>query len=105
VDLRASDRLLKLIDKGNGEQVAKVTLNFTEAGVMVHAYLMYGYPTQTIQETVDSLEMVRHLKQSFTIGFWHQFAMTAHSPVGLHPEKFGVVKETEAIGPSPITIL
>jgi hypothetical protein len=25
------------------------------------AYLMYGYPTQTIQETVDSLEMVRQL--------------------------------------------
>jgi hypothetical protein len=31
-------------------------------------------------------------------GFWHQFAMTAHSPVGMHPEKFGVVKETEIIG-------
>jgi hypothetical protein len=28
---------------------------------MVHAYLMYGYPTQTIQETIDSLEMVRQL--------------------------------------------
>jgi hypothetical protein len=40
--------------------VAKVTPNFTEAG-MVHCYLMYGYPTQTVQETVDSLEMVRQL--------------------------------------------
>jgi hypothetical protein len=82
------------------EQVAKVTRNFTEAGVMVHAYLMYGYPTQTIQETVDSLEMVRQLFEVGVLqsGFWHQFAMTAHSPVGLYPEKFGVVKETEAIG-------
>ncbi len=97
----ASDRLLKLIDKGvTVEQVAKVTRNFTEAGVMVHAYLMYGYPTQTIQETVDSLEMVRQLFEVGVLqsGFWHQFAMTAHSPVGLYPEKFGVVKETEAIG-------
>lgn len=97
----ASDRLLKLIDKGvTVEQVAKVTRNFTEAGVMVHAYLMYGYPTQTIQETVDSLEMVRQLFAVGVLqsGFWHQFAMTAHSPVGLYPEKFGVVKETEAIG-------
>ncbi len=89
----ASDRLLKLIDKGiSVEQVAQVTRNFTEAGVMIHAYLMYGYPTQTVQETVDSLEMVRQL---FEIGilqsaFWHQFAMTAHSPVGLNPEEFGV---------------
>ncbi|TDE43876.1 radical SAM protein [Flavobacterium rhamnosiphilum] len=97
----ASDRLLKLIDKGvTVEQVAKVTRNFTEAGVMVHAYLMYGYPTQTIQETVDSLEMVRQLFEVGILqsGFWHQFAMTAHSPVGMYPEKFGVLKETEAIG-------
>jgi len=97
----ASDRLLKLIDKGvTVEQVAKVTRNFTEAGIMVHAYLMYGYPTQTVQETVDSLEMVRQLFEVGVLqsGFWHQFAMTAHSPVGMYPEKFGVVKETEAIG-------
>ena len=97
----ASDRLLKLIDKGvTVEQVAKVTRNFTEAGIMVHAYLMYGYPTQTVQETVDSLEMVRQLFEAGVLqsGFWHQFAMTAHSPVGLYPEKFGVVKETEEIG-------
>ncbi|MBU0940495.1 MAG: radical SAM protein [Bacteroidetes bacterium] len=97
----ASDRLLKLIDKGvTVEQVAKVTRNFTEAGVMVHAYLMYGYPTQTVQETIDSLEMVRQLFEAGVLqsGFWHQFAMTAHSPVGLYPEKFGVVKETEVIG-------
>lgn len=90
----ASDRLLKLIDKGvTVEQVAKVTRNFTEAGVMVHAYLMYGYPTQTVQETIDSLEMVRQLFEVGILqsGFWHQFAMTAHSPVGMYPEKFGVI--------------
>ncbi len=89
----ASDRLLKLIDKGvSVDQVAKVTRNFTEAGIMVHAYLMYGYPTQTVQETVDSLEMVRQLFEMGILqsGFWHQFAMTAHSPVGMAPEEFGV---------------
>lgn len=97
----ASDRLLKLIDKGvSVEQVAQVTRNLTEAGILVHAYLMYGYPTQTIQETIDSLEMVRQLFETGIVqsGFWHQFAMTAHSPVGLFPERFGVVKDTEIIG-------
>jgi len=96
----ASDRLLKLIDKGvTVEQVAKVTHHFTEAGIMVHAYLMYGYPTQTIQETIDSLEMVRQLFELGVIqsGFWHQFAMTAHSPVGLHPEEFGVIPQQNDI--------
>ena len=96
----ASDRLLKLIDKGvTVEQVAKVTRNFTEAGVMVHSYLMYGYPSQTVQETVDSLEMVRQLFEVGVLqsGFWHQFAMTAHSPVGMYPEKYGVTAQQNEI--------
>jgi hypothetical protein len=96
----ASDRLLALIDKGvTVKQVALVTRNLTEAGIMVHSYLMYGYPTQTIQETVDSLEMVRQLFELAIIqsGFWHQFALTAHSPVGLNPEAFGVLPEYKKI--------
>jgi hypothetical protein len=96
----ASDRLLKLIDKGvTVEQVAKVTHHFTEAGIMVHAYLMYGYPTQTIQETIDSLEMVRQLFELGIVqsGFWHQFAMTAHAPVGINPEAFGVIPQLNEI--------
>ncbi len=96
----ASDRLLELIKKGvTVKQVAKVTRNFTEAGIMVHAYLMYGYPTQTVQETMDSLEMVRQLFEIGILqsGFWHQFAMTAHSPVGMFPEEFGVIPNQNTI--------
>jgi len=96
----ASDRLLALIDKGvTVEQVAQVTLNFTEASIMVHAYLMYGFPTQTVQETVDSLEMVRQLfeLQIIQSGFWHQFALTTHSPIGLAPERYGVLPEYKDI--------
>lgn len=87
----ASDRLLELIDKGvTVSQVATVCRNFTESGILVHSYLMYGYPTQTAQETIDSLEMVRQLFEQGIIqsGFWHRFAMTAHSPVGMNPIQF-----------------
>ena len=97
----ASDRLLELIQKGvTVAQVARVTRNFTEAGIMVHAYLMYGFPTQTAQETIDSLEMVRQMFEAGILqsGFWHQFAMTAHSPVGMYPGNFGVKKQTEQVG-------
>jgi hypothetical protein len=97
----ASDRLLALIEKGvTVEQVAIVNRNFTEAGIMVHAYLMYGFPTQTVQETVDSMEMVRQMFEAGIMqsGFWHQFALTAHSPVGLYPEKYGIKKITESLG-------
>ena len=94
----ASDRLLQLIQKGiTVDQVAKVNKNLTDAGIMVHAYLMYGFPTQTAQETIDSLEMVRQMFETGILqsAFWHQFTMTAHSPVGLEPEKFNVKKAKE----------
>ncbi len=103
----ASDRLLELIQKGiTVTQVAKVNKHFTEAGIMVHAYLMYGFPTQTAQETIDSLEMVR---QMFAAGilqsaFWHQFTMTAHSPVGLEPGKYKVKKQQKRLAPLRTTI-
>ncbi len=89
----ASNRLLELINKGvSVEQVANVTSNFTDAGIMVHAYLMYGFPSQTEQETIDSLEMVRQMFELGIIhsGFWHQFALTAHSDVGLNPKKYKI---------------
>ncbi|WP_207512947.1 B12-binding domain-containing radical SAM protein [Longitalea luteola] len=97
----ASDRLLALIQKGiTVAQVAQVNKHFTEAGIMVHAYLMYGFPTQTEQETIDSLEMVR---QMFAAGvlqsaFWHLFTMTVHSPIGMEPEKFKVKKASALAG-------
>jgi hypothetical protein len=89
----ASDRLLKLMKKGvSVEQVARVTKAFADAGVLVHAYLMYGFPTQTVQDTVDSLENVRQLFLNGCIhsGFFHRFACTVHSPVGREPESFGI---------------
>lgn len=89
----ASDRLLKLMKKGvSVAQVARVTHTFSEAGILVHAYLMYGFPTQTVQDTVDSLEYVRQLFEQGCIqsGFFHRFACTVHSPVGLNPEEYGI---------------
>jgi hypothetical protein len=89
----ASDRLLKLMKKGvSVEQVARVTHAFSQAGILVHAYLMYGFPTQTEQDTVDALEYVRQLFEQGCVGsgFFHRFACTVHSPVGQHPEDYGI---------------
>ena len=87
----ASDRLLNMMEKGvTIEQVARVCKGFRDTGILVHAYLMYGFPTQTEQETIDSLEIVRQLFEQNLLqsAFWHQFAMTVHSPVGINPEKY-----------------
>jgi Fe-S oxidoreductase len=79
----AHDRLLGLMDKGiTTAQATKAMRALSDAGILVHAYLMYGYPTQTAQETVDALEFVRGLFASGCLhsAYWHRFALTAHSP-------------------------
>lgn len=89
----ASDRLLTLMKKGvSVEQVARVTKGFSDAGILVHAYLMYGFPTQTLQDTVDALEYVRQLFENGCIqsGFFHRFSCTVHSPVGMNPAEYGI---------------
>ena len=89
----ASDRLLALMQKGvTVDQVARVTRGMADAGILVHAYLMYGFPTQTLQDTVDALEYVRQLFENGCIhsGFFHRFVCTVHSPVGQNPEAYGV---------------
>jgi hypothetical protein len=89
----ASDRLLARMQKGvTVAQVARVTRALTDAGIMVHAYLMYGFPTETVQETVDALERVRQLFAAGCVqsAFWHRFAATAHSPIGQAPQLFGI---------------
>lgn len=88
----ASDRLLKLMDKGvTIGQTVEACRHLRDAGIMVHTYLMYGFPTETLQETVDALETVRRMFDEGIVqsAFWHRYAMTCHSPSGHHPEAFG----------------
>jgi hypothetical protein len=101
----ANDRLLKLMNKG-------ITLNSAEracqalsdAGILVHAYLMYGFPTQTRDETIGALDFVRN---SFARGwiqsaYWHRFALTLHSPIAQEPQKFGITLIDHAQPPGEI---
>lgn len=93
----ASDRLLKLIGKGvSVAQARQVFGHFHQSGIMVHAYLMYGFPTETLEETLEALDTVRQMFAQGLIqsAFWHRYAMTCHSPSGLEPEKYGARRIT-----------
>ena len=98
----ASDRLLKLIDKGVSiHQTVEACRHLRDAGIMVHTYLMYGFPTETLQESVDALETVRRMFDEGIVqsAFWHRYAMTCHSPSGLNPERYGAHRTT--LEPNP----
>ena len=89
----AHDRLLKLMNKGiTLEGATQACQAFSDAGILVHAYLMYGFPTQTERETIQALEFVRkrfadgHIQSAY----WHRFALTAHSPIAREPDTFGL---------------
>lgn len=90
----AESRTLKLLNKGiDLTTVARITHDMNCHGIMVHAYLMYGVPTQTLQETVDALEYVRQLFVHGCIqsAFWHRFALTVHSRFFAEPDLIGVI--------------
>lgn len=98
----ASPRILKMINKGiTVESASESMRNFTEAGIMTHAYLMYGFPTETARETIDSLEVVRNLFANGWIqsAFWHRYAMTIHSPSGICPESVGAKHVDQPLAP------
>ncbi|MBQ8704465.1 MAG: radical SAM protein [Bacteroidales bacterium] len=98
----ASDRLLKLMDKGvTIRQTVEACRHLRDAGIMVHTYLMYGFPTETLQETVDALETVRRMFDEGIVqsAFWHRYAMTCHSPSGRNPEAYGARRVTDEANP------
>lgn len=85
----ASPRVLKLINKGvTIESATECISNLNSNNIMVHTYLMYGFPSQTVSELFDSLGRVRDLfaNQLIQSAFWHRYAMTCHSSSGKNPE-------------------
>ena len=94
----ASDRLLRLMDKGvTIGQTMAVCRHFRDSGIMVHTYLMYGFPTETLQETFDALENVRRMFDEGIVqsAFWHRYAMTCHSRSGIYPQDFSARRTSE----------
>lgn len=87
------DRTLALMRKGiTVEHASRVLADLADAGILTHAYLMYGFPTQTKVETLQALETVRQLFDSEVLhsAFWHRFALTAHSEISRHPDRYGI---------------
>ena len=86
---------LKSINKGTDiESVVGACAAFKEAGILVHAYMIYGFWHDTPQSIINSMETLR---QFFAAGlldssFWHKFMLTRNSQVyyewsrGEHPE-------------------
>ena len=90
----ASEKGFKRLGKGiDLKSAVNALASFKEAGVLTHAYLIYGYWDEDEQELIDSAETMRQLFSHGLLDscFWHKFVLTRHSRVyaekqrGLHP--------------------
>ena len=67
---------------------------FKEAGILTHAYMIYGYYNETPQMLIDSAETLRQLFKAGLLdsSFFHKFTLTKHSTLfaeweaGKHPD-------------------
>ena len=86
---------LNTIHKGTDlESIVGACCAFKEAGILVHAYMIYGYWFETPQDLINSMETLRQFYEAGLLDscFWHKFVLTRHSRVydewcrGMHPE-------------------
>ena len=91
----ATEQGFKATGKGiDLDNAVKVLAAFKEAGILTHAYLMYGFWNQDEQSIIDSAEILRQLFSQGLLdsAFWHKFILTRHSRIyaekqrGLHPD-------------------
>lgn len=80
----ATERGLAMTDKGfDLAGLVRTLVAMRRAGLLVHAYLIYGFPGQPDVDIVDSAECCRQLFASGLIdsAFWHRFVLTRHSRI------------------------
>ncbi len=80
----ANGDLLDVIHKGvDLPTIVGACCAFKEAGVLVHAYMIYGYWQESPQDLINSMETLRQFYANGLLdsSFWHKFVLTRHSRV------------------------
>ncbi|WP_294428488.1 radical SAM protein [uncultured Treponema sp.] len=75
---------LSAIHKGTDlESIVAACCAFKEAGILVHAYMIYGYWWEKEQDLINSMETLRQFYANGLLDscFWHKFVLTRHSRV------------------------
>lgn len=88
-----TNKMMEFLDKGISIETAIKTMNnFAENGILVHSYLMFGIPSQTLEDVIDGCEILRQCFKEKIINsaFWHRFSATIHSDFGQNPDKYGI---------------
>jgi hypothetical protein len=86
-----NERVLKLMDKATTTDVITRSLRLSaKAGIWNHAMGFFGFPGETREEALDSINFLAKNKDIVhSVGFG-TFDLSRHTPVAKNPEKWGV---------------
>ncbi len=85
---------LEAINKGTDiASITRACCAFKEAGILVHAYMIYGFWNDTPQTIIDSMETLRQFFEAGLLdsAFWHKFVLTRNSTVYNQWQKAGTL--------------
>lgn len=86
-----NQRVLNLIEKGTRpEQVAVTIRNFTDAGIAVQMMGFTHFPSETVEEAMESVEFLKRHRRYWTFGGLGEFVLTAGAIVAREPDRFGI---------------
>lgn len=101
----ATGKGLQEVNKGTDfDSIIASCASFKEAGILVHAYMIYGFYSETSQDLINSMETLRQLFANGLLdsSFWHKFVLTKHSTLfaeyqkGLHPKLKPVINNEKS---------
>ena len=86
-----NQRILDLINKGTRPAQVKQTITaMTGAGIAVQMMGFTGFPTETAQEAMDSINFLADNREQWTFGGLGDFVLTSGAIVARQPDRFGV---------------
>lgn len=86
-----SKRLLELMNKKETvETYIKASEKIKKAGILLKAFLMYDFPTETQKDRDDTIQLIKKIRpDKFTLS---RFTLLSGSEMWLHPEKYGITR-------------
>jgi anaerobic magnesium-protoporphyrin IX monomethyl ester cyclase len=92
-----SDRILGLMRKGTTKAVIRQVLTSSHAaGIRNVAYIMFGFPTETGEEFVETIQFLKNCSSSIDLVSTSVFGLQKGTPVFDEPSKFGIATISEA---------
>ncbi|MDF9841709.1 MULTISPECIES: radical SAM protein [unclassified Paenibacillus] len=87
-----NQRILNLINKGTKVDRLQETIQmFSEAGIGVQIMGFTGFPTETIEDALSSVDFLQENTRHWTFGGLGQFVLTKGAIIAKEPERFNIL--------------